>query len=39
MKSLKQLKEEILNNDIKNFYVFYGPDSGIKEHYINKLKT
>lgn len=38
MKNLKLLKEEILDGDIKNFYVFYGPDMGIRKHYIDKIR-
>lgn len=39
MKNLKDLKEDILNNKIEKFYVFYGEDYGIRKHYINKLST
>lgn len=39
MKNLKDLKEEILQNVIHKFYVFYGEDYGIRKHYINKLST
>ena len=37
MKQLKDLKEEILANNIKNFYVFYGQDFGLRQHYIHKI--
>lgn len=37
MKQLKDLKQEILDNKINNFYVFYGNDFGLRKHYINKL--
>lgn len=37
MKNLKDLKEEILNNQINNFYVFYGEDFGLRKHYIDYL--
>lgn len=37
MKKLEDLKTEILNNKINNFYVFYGEDFGIRKHYINKI--
>lgn len=37
MKNLKDLKEEILNNDIKKFYVFYGEDFGLRKHYIDQI--
>lgn len=37
MKQLKDLKEDILANKIEKFYVFYGPDYGIRHHYIHKL--
>lgn len=37
MKLLKDLKEEILNNQINNFYVFFGNDFGLRKHYIDKL--
>ena len=36
MTPLKELKENILNNNIQNFYVFYGEDSGLRKHYIDK---
>ncbi len=39
MKRLEDLKAEILNDDIKNFYVFYGEDYGIRKHYVDKIKT
>lgn len=37
MTPLKDLKEQILNGDIKHFYVFYGPDRGLRHHYISKI--
>lgn len=37
MTPLKDLKDNILNNKLNNFYVFYGPDNGLKQHYINKI--
>ena len=39
MKMLENLKKDILNNKLENFYVFYGEDYGIRRHYIEKLKT
>lgn len=39
MKKLQDLKQEILDGQINNFYVFYGEDYGIRKHYINKLST
>lgn len=35
MKNIKDLKEELLSNNIGNFYVFYGEDYGLKKHYID----
>lgn len=37
MKKLEDLKTEIMNNQINNFYVFFGDDYGIRKHYINKI--
>lgn len=37
MKSLQDLKQEILDGKINNFYVFFGEDYGLRHHYINKL--
>ena len=37
MKKLEDLKCEIVSGDIKNFYVFYGEDYGIRKHYINEI--
>lgn len=37
MKLLKDLKDEILANNIEKLYVFYGEDFGLRKHYINKL--
>lgn len=39
MKKLQDLKQEILDGKINNFYVFYGEDYGIRKHYIDKLST
>lgn len=39
MKRLEDLKNEILQDDIKNFYIFYGEDYGIRKHYVEKIKT
>lgn len=39
MKKLQDLKQEILEGKINNFYVFYGEDYGIRKHYIDKLST
>lgn len=38
MKQLKDLKEELLQFKLNNFYVFYGEDFGIKHHYIERVK-
>ena len=37
MTNLKDLKENLLNKQVNKFYVFYGEDSGLKKHYINKI--
>lgn len=37
MKNLKDLKEEILNKQFQNFYVFYGEDYGLRNHYIHEI--
>ena len=37
MKNLKDLKEDILNNKIEKFYVFYGEDYGLRHHYIEQI--
>ena len=37
MKNLKDLKEDILNNKIEKFYVFYGEDYGLRHHYIQEI--
>lgn len=37
MKKLQDLKQEILNGKINNFYVFYGEDYGLRQHYINAI--
>ena len=37
MKNLKTLKEEILNDNLQHFYVFYGPDYGLRNHYIREI--
>ena len=37
MKSLKDLKEEILDNKLQHFYVFYGEDYGLRHHYIHEI--
>lgn len=39
MKLLQDLKQEILDNKLQKFYVFYGEDYGIRKHYIDKLST
>ena len=39
MKKLEDLKEELLNNKLCKFYVFYGEDYGIRKHYIDKIKS
>lgn len=38
MKQLKDLKEEIIKNQINPLYIFYGEDYGLRHHYIQKLK-
>ena len=37
MKKLEDLKKEVVSKDIRNFYVFYGEDYGIRKHYINEI--
>lgn len=37
MKTLKVLKEEILNNKFGYFYVFFGEDYGLRQHYIQEI--
>lgn len=37
MTPLKDLKENILAGKLNHFYVFYGPDSGLRHHYISKI--
>ena len=39
MKKLQDLKEEILNNKINNFYIFYGEDYGLRQHYIKAISN
>lgn len=39
MKKIEDLKRDILDGKIENFYVFYGEDYGIRKHYIDKIKT
>lgn len=38
MKKIEELKAELLDNKISNFYVFYGEDYGIRKHYIEYIK-
>lgn len=38
MKSLQDLKQEILNGQINKFYVFFGEDYGLRHYYIHKIK-
>ena len=37
MKSLKDLKEEILAGKLQKFYVFCGEDNGLRKHYIDEI--
>ena len=37
MKNLKDLKEEIINKQFQHFYVFYGEDYGLRDHYIKEI--
>lgn len=37
MKSLKDLKEEILAGTLQRFYVFCGADNGLRKHYIDEI--
>lgn len=37
MKNLKDLKEDILNNNLKNFYIFWGEDYGLRHHYCEEI--
>ena len=39
MKKLQDLKQDILDEKIQDFYVFYGEDYGIRKHYIDKIGT
>ena len=39
MKKLEDLKTDLLNNKVEKFYIFYGNDVGIRQHYINKIST
>lgn len=38
MRKLENLKQDILDGKIDNFYVFYGTDFGIRKHYIEQIK-
>lgn len=37
MKNLKDLKQEIIDKNIKPLYVFYGEDYGLRHHYIQEI--
>lgn len=37
MKNIKDLKEDILNNNAGNVFVFNGEEWAVKKHYINKI--
>ena len=39
MKKLEDLKNELLNNKLEKFYIFYGEDCGIRKHYIQKISS
>ena len=38
MKSLKDLKDDILHKKFNKFYVFCGDDYGLRHHYIQEIK-
>lgn len=39
MKNIGDLKTDIMDGKLSTFYVFYGEDTGLRKHYIDKLST
>lgn len=39
MKRLEDLKKDLLDGKVENFYVFYGEDYGIRHHYVEKINS
>jgi hypothetical protein len=39
MKKLEDLKDELIQDKLCKFYVFYGEDYGIRKHYVEKIKS
>ena len=39
MRKLEDLKTDLLNDKLENFYIFFGSDVGIRKHYIDKIST
>lgn len=37
MKNIKDLKDDIMNKRFQKFYVFYGEDYGLRNHYIKEI--